>query len=262
MNSFSVVAGAIEKEIERQCAVLDRGGAIVQQTKLRDGQRGEVRPARSKEESHDYRYFPEPDLPPLRLDRGWIVQQREALPELPARRRARLSKDHNLGAYEAGVLTASRPLADYFEAVLAHHDDARVVATWVMGDVLAWLKDRKLEIVDFPLAPAALGELLDAVRSGTLSRTAAKRVFEILLSEGGTVAAIAEREGLAQVGDDAALLQWVDAVWSAHPKEAARLVAGEKKLLGVLVGLVMQASGGRADPRRVNQLLQARATPA
>ncbi len=259
MNSFSGVERAIEAEFARQCAVLESGGTIVQQTMLWDGNRGAVRPARSKEESHDYRYFPDPDLPPLRLAPAWIAQQRDALPELPAQRRLRLSRTHGLGAYEVGVLTASRALADYFEAAVAHHDDSRTVATWVMGEVLAWLKDRKLDIGAFPMTASALGELLDAVRDGTLSRTAARRVFDIMLREGGDVAAIAKREGLAQVGDDDALLEWVDRVWAAHPEETARLVAGEKKLLGVLVGQVMKASGGRADPRRVNQLLQERA---
>ena len=262
MNSFSGVERAIEIEFARQCSVLDAAGGIVQQTMLWDGARGEVRPARSKEGSHDYRYFPEPDLPPLHLDHVWITQQREALPELPAARRARLRQTHGLSAYDAGVLTSSRALSDFFEEVVARHSDARVAATWVMGEVLAWLKEQRADIAAFPMQPTTLAELLDAVRAGALSRTAAKRVFDVLLRDGGTVAAIAEREGLAQVGDVDALGAWVDEVWQAHPAEAARLVAGEKKLLGVLVGLVMKASGGRADPRRVNELLQARAAGA
>jgi aspartyl-tRNA(Asn)/glutamyl-tRNA(Gln) amidotransferase subunit B len=160
------------------------------------------------------------------------------------------------------VLTSSRALSDFFEEVVSRHSDARVAATWVMGEVLAWVKEQRADIAAFPMQPTTLAELLDAVRAGALSRTAAKRVFDVLLREGGTVAAIAEREGLAQVDDVDAVGAWVDDVWQAHPAEAARLVAGEKKLLGVLVGLVMKASGGRADPRRVNELLQARAARA
>ena len=262
MNSFSGVERAIELEAARQADVLDSGGAIVQQTMLWDGQRGEVRPARSKEGSHDYRYFPEPDLPPLQLDRAWITQQRDALPELPAPRRARLRARHGLSAYDAGVLTSSKALADFYEELTALHSDARAAATWVMGEVLGWLREQRLGIADFVLRPADLASLLDSVRDGGLSRTAAKRVFDIMVREGGNVAAIVEREGLGQVGDDAALRAWVDLVWTGNPAEAARLVAGERKLLGVLVGLVMKASGGRADPRRVNALLQERASRA
>jgi aspartyl-tRNA(Asn)/glutamyl-tRNA(Gln) amidotransferase subunit B len=262
MNSFSGVERAIGVEYERQCRAIEAGEPIVQQTMLWDAAAGSVRPTRAKEESHDYRYFPEPDLPPLRLERTWIAAQREELPELPAARRARLRAAHGLSAYEASVLTSSRALADYFEQVVALHADARTVATWLMGEVLAWLKDRKLEIEAFPLDAASLADLLDAVRDGTVSRTAARKVFDLMLREGGRVDEIARREGLAQVGDDAALAAWVEDVWHAHPEETARFAAGEQKLLGVLVGLVMKASGGRADPRRVNQLLQQRATRA
>jgi aspartyl-tRNA(Asn)/glutamyl-tRNA(Gln) amidotransferase subunit B len=255
MNSFSAVERAIGVEAARQVAVLERGERVVSQTLLWDADHNQVRPQRSKEESHDYRYFPDPDLPPLVLDPAWIAAQRAALPELPAARRHRLMTVAGLAAYDAGVLTGSRALADYFERVVAAHGDARSAATWVMGDVLARLNHDKVTIADFAVAPEQLAALLDLVRDGVVSRTAAKRVFDLLVSEGGSARAIAEREGLVQVRDDGALQAWVDAVWSAHPAEVERLKAGEKKLLGVLVGEVMKRSGGRADPKRVNQLL-------
>ena len=258
MNSFSGVERAIAAEFERQVALVEGGGVVVQQTLLWDANRQEVRPARSKEGSHDYRYFPDPDLPPLVLTPAWIEAERAALPELPAARRARLQETFGLSAYDAGVLTASRALADYFERVAAAHGDGKVAANWVMGEVLARLNDAGRTIDGFEVDPASLAALLDLVREGTLSNSAAKRVLDRMREEGGAPRAIAERLGLLQVRDDAALAAWVDEVWAAHPDETRRLVAGEQKLLGVLVGAVMKRSGGRADPRRVNELLRAR----
>ncbi len=255
MNSFSNVERAIEVERLRQIGLLERGERVVSQTLLWDADRGQVRPQRSKEESHDYRYFPEPDLPLLALSAEWIEAQRSALPELPAARRERLQSAFGVSAYDAGVITADRALADYFEEVCAAHGDARVAATWVMGEVLAWLNNNRSAIRDFPITAGRLARLLDLVRDGTLSRTAAKKVFDLLLHESGEPRVIAEREGLVQVSDDTALEIWVDAVIADHPAEVERLKGGEKKLLGVLVGQVMKRSGGRADPKRVNQLL-------
>ncbi|HSA56701.1 MAG TPA: Asp-tRNA(Asn)/Glu-tRNA(Gln) amidotransferase subunit GatB, partial [Gemmatimonadaceae bacterium] len=259
MNSFSGVERALEAEFARQCALLDRGDTVRQQTMLWDAARGEVRPARTKEESHDYRYFPEPDLPRLQLDPGWIASVRQALPELPRDRRARFREQFVLSAYDADVLTADRRLADYFEAVARSHGDAKVAANWVMGEVLAVLHDARLTIARLPVTPPGLAALLDLTRAGTVSHSAAKRIFSLMVTSGESAAVIAEREGLLQVGDDAQLAAWIDAVFAEHPDEARRFLAGERKLLGVLVGLVMKASGGRADPRRVNQLLSARA---
>ena len=259
MNSFSSVEQAIGVEFARQSAILAAGERVVSQTLLWDAARGAVRPQRSKEESHDYRYFPEPDLPPLRLDAGWVEAQRDDLPELPVARRERLQRDYALSAADAGVLTASRALAEYFEGTVRAHGDARAAASWVMGEVMAYLNVAGRSIDQAPVGPPRLAGLLDLVRAGTLSRTAAKRVFDLMTREDGDPAAIATREGLAQVSDDEALGRWVDDVWAAHPDEARRYAAGERKLLGVLVGAVMKASGGRADPRRVNELLQQKA---
>jgi aspartyl-tRNA(Asn)/glutamyl-tRNA(Gln) amidotransferase subunit B len=260
MNSFSGVERAIEVEFARQCARLDAGEAIVQQTMLWDGVRGEVRPARSKEGSHDYRYFPEPDLRPLHLPDEWIEAVQRALPELPAARRDRLRRDFGLTAYDADVLTATRELADYFEAVAIAHRDAKAAANWVKGEVLALLNSTGRSIEQFPVAPAALAALLGLVASGTLSHSAAKKVFAIMQDSSETAAEIAAREGLLQVRDDEQLQTWIAAVLAENPEEARRLAAGEAKLLGPLVGLVMKKSGGRADPKKVSQLLSSHRT--
>jgi aspartyl-tRNA(Asn)/glutamyl-tRNA(Gln) amidotransferase subunit B len=259
MNSFSAVERAIEVEFARHCALLDRGERVVQQTMLWDAAKLEARPARSKEESHDYRYFPDPDLPPLRLERAWIDRMRAELPELPHARRARFRTEHTLPAYDAGVLTASRAVADYFEGVARAHGDAKAAANWVMGEVLAALKSDDLDIAELRVPATDTAALLDLVRAGTVSHSAAKKIFAIMMRTGDPPAIIAKREGLEQVGDEAALRAWVDEVWSENPDEARRFAAGEKKLQGVLVGLVMKKSKGSADPRKVNQLLVARA---
>lgn len=258
MNSFSGVERALEVEFARQVALLERGERVVQQTMLFDAHRSEVRSARSKEESHDYRYFPEPDLPPLRLTSEWLSEAKASLPELPSSRRARLAKA-GLSSYDAEVLTASRALADYYDAVAAAHGDAKVAANWVMGEVLAQLNSRGQTIVDLRVSPVNLATLLDLVRAGEVSNSAAKTVFTRMIESGEGPAVIADREGLRQVGDDSQLSSWIDGVLASSPDEAGRYLAGEKKLLGVLVGKVMKASGGKADPKKVNQLLSARA---
>jgi len=260
MNSFSGVERALDAEFARQCALLDGGGTVEQQTLLWDAGRGDVRPARSKEGSHDYRYFPDPDLPPLRLTKEWIERVRDALPELPAARRQRFAAEYQLGAYDIDVLTANPRVAEYFEAVARAHGDAKAAANWVMGEVLAALRNTATPIERFPVRPADLATLLDMVRSGAVSHSAAKRVFSLMVQTGDRPEQIAEREGLAQVGDDAQLGEWIGEVIAEHPTEWQRYTAGEKKLVGVLVGAVMKKSGGRADPRKVNQLLAARAS--
>jgi aspartyl-tRNA(Asn)/glutamyl-tRNA(Gln) amidotransferase subunit B len=258
MNSFSGVERALEAEFARQCHLLDRGEPVVQQTMLWDGARGDVRPARTKEESHDYRYFPEPDLPPLRLSPEWIASVRADLPELPVARRGRFQRALGLSAYDAQVLTATPRLADYFEDAARAHGDAKAAANWIMGEVLAYLNETGRVLDDLAATPHAVASLLDLVRDGTLSHSAAKRVFAVMVQSGEDPRAIAAREGLSQVGDAEQLRVWVDEVFARHPDESRRFLAGEKKLLGVLVGLVIRASGGRADPRKVNQLLAAR----
>ena len=258
MNSFSGVERALEVQFARQVAVLDAGGTIEQQTMLWDGNAGEVRPARSKEGSHDYRYFPEPDLPPLILAPEWIEQVRHDLPELPAARRARFVSDYALGDYDVEVLTANSHIADYYESVARAHGEPKAAANWVMGEVLATLKTSGESISRFRVRPADLAALLGLVRDGVVSHTAAKQIFSRMVATGDPPAQIAEREGLVKVDDDAQLAAWLDEVIAENPNEAERLRHGEKKLQGVLIGAVMKKSKGRADPRKLNQLLSAR----
>jgi aspartyl-tRNA(Asn)/glutamyl-tRNA(Gln) amidotransferase subunit B len=260
MNSFSGVERALEAEFKRQVALVESGARVAQQTLLWDANKGETRPARSKEESHDYRYFPEPDLPPLRLTSDWLDEVKAGIPELPAARRQRFVDKLGLPAYDADVLTADRELAAYYEGVVATHNDAKVAANWVMGEVMARLNDAGVGIGGSRVTPAQLGGLLDLVRDGTVSNSAAKTIFARMFESGEDAALIADREGLRQVGDDGQLEAWIDQVLTANPDETRRFLAGEKKLLGVLVGKVMKASGGKADPKKVNQLISSRAS--
>ena len=258
MNSFSGVERALQIEFERQCAILDSGGRVEQQTMLWDATTGQVRPARAKEGSHDYRYFPEPDLPPLVLDRKLIDLIRKHLPELPAARRARFLRDYHLSSYDIDVLTSSPALAEYFEGVARQHGDAKAAANWVMGEVLATLKNTGQEIAHFRVRPADLAALLNLVRDGTVSHTAAKQIFAAMVKSGDAPAQIAKGEGLLKVSDDDALRRWLDEVIAENPKEAERFAAGEKKLQGVLIGAAMKKSKGSADPKRLAQLLAER----
>ncbi|MDZ7630986.1 MAG: Asp-tRNA(Asn)/Glu-tRNA(Gln) amidotransferase subunit GatB [Gemmatimonadaceae bacterium] len=257
MNSFSGVEKALTAEFRRQCGVLSSGGTVQQQTLLWDGHRNEIRPARSKEGSSDYRYFPEPDLPPLVVTEAELAQVFDRLPELPAARRARYTA-LRLSDYDVQELTADPATGPYFESVLALHGDPKAVANWVNGEVRAHLNDTGASWHDVALAPDRLAALLDLVRDGVVSSSAAKKIFALLLTSTDSARAIAEREGLVQVRDDNALAGWVADVLAENPAEAARFAAGEKKLQGLLVGLVMKKSQGRADPKLVNQLLSTR----
>jgi aspartyl-tRNA(Asn)/glutamyl-tRNA(Gln) amidotransferase subunit B len=251
---------AIDAETRRQAALLDSGGRVEQQTMLWDAAMEEVRPARSKEGSHDYRYFPDPDLPPLVVTGERIERIRRELPELPAARAARFTTSYpSLTAYDVGVLTSSRALGDYFDEVATRSGDPKAAANWVLGEVLASLKASGQSIDELRVRPAGLGELLALVRDGVVSHTAAKQVFAAMAERGGEPRAIAEREGLLKVTDDDALACWIDEVFAEHPGEAGRFLRGERRLQGVLVGFVMKKSGGGADPKRVNQLLATRA---
>jgi aspartyl-tRNA(Asn)/glutamyl-tRNA(Gln) amidotransferase subunit B len=258
MNSFSAVERALEAEFARQCAVLDAGGHVQQQTMLWDAGFGAVRPARTKEESHDYRYFPEPDLLPLVLAPEEIEQIRASMPELPRDRQARFAREYSLGADDVEVLTASPELADYYEHVARAHGDYKGAANWVRGEVLAAVRTTGHGIAHFSVRPRDVAELLDLVRDGRISHTAAKQVFARMVQTGRPPAEIVAREGLAKVDDAAALSRWLDEVLAEHPTEAARFANGERKLQGVLVGYVMKKSKGAADPKRLNQLLSER----
>jgi aspartyl-tRNA(Asn)/glutamyl-tRNA(Gln) amidotransferase subunit B len=258
MNSFSGVERALEAEFERQCSIVDAGGKVEQQTLLWDATRGTVRPSRTKEGSHDYRYFPEPDLRPLMLDAKWIEHARKDLPELPDARKKRYVKEFGIAPSEVDQLTATPALGEYFEAVARASSDGKAAYNWVMGEVSAVVNASGDSIEHFRVRPADLAQLLNLVRDGTISRTASKTIFAKMVESGKPAAQIAGEEGLQQVGDESAVATWVDEVLSEHPEEARRYLAGEKKLQGVLVGFVMKKSKGRADPKRVNQLLSAR----
>jgi aspartyl-tRNA(Asn)/glutamyl-tRNA(Gln) amidotransferase subunit B len=257
VNSFSGVEKAIETELARQIAVLEGGGRVEQETLLWDDHRSVLRSMRSKEESHDYRYFPDPDLPPLSISRADVEAARRALPELPRARRIRFEEVHSLSAYDAGVLTQSRAGADYFEAVAERCSSAKVAANWVMGAAQALMNERGEDAATFRVAPAVLAEVIGLVVDGTISEASGKTVLAVVASEGGSPAEIVKARGLTQVRDEGQLETWVRSVIDEHPSEVARFRGGEAKLVGFFVGQVMKRSGGKADPKRVSELLRA-----
>ena len=252
MNSFANVERALEAERDRQVALAESGRPVRQVTLLFDAATGTVHPTRSKAESHDYRYFPDPDLPPLALDDAWIDEQRAALPELPAAKRARFESALGLAPYHARVVASERPLADYFEAVVGAGADAKAAANWITADVMTGYNESGA----FAVAPDRLAELIRLEREGVVSLQAARRVFAELAAADAAPLAVAERLGLVQVRDESALGGWVDEVIAAHPAEVARYRGGEGKLIGFFVGQVMKKSGGKADPKGVQPVLQ------
>ena len=259
MNSFSSVERALSAEFARHVGVLQGGGRVEQQTMLWDANRGEVRPSRSKEGSHDYRYFPEPDLPPLLLRTSDVDRIRASLPELPAARRARFAKEYALGMYDVELLTSSPVLSDYFEGVARQSGDPKAAANWVVNSVLAALNASGGGLETFKIRPADLAALIRMVNDALVSHSAAKQIFAEMVRTGERPEQVAQREGLLKVDDDAALRAWIDEVLAEHSAEAQRFLSGERKLQGVLVGFVMKKSKGSADAKKVNQLLAARA---
>lgn len=255
VNSFRFLQKAIEYEIARQTAVLAEGGTIVQETRLFDPDAGRTFSMRSKEEAHDYRYFPEPDLPVLVVTRTQIAQITASLPELPQARRARFVAQYGLPAYDAGVLTQDADLAAYFERVAAAAPP-KLASNWVMGEVLRKLKEADLGVTDAPVAPPALAELIRLVDAGTVGTAAAKQVFETMWRSGESAAAIVEREGLTQVGDESALLAHIATVIAGNPDAVASYRAGRAQAIGALVGQVMKLTRGTANPKVVHALLQ------
>jgi len=251
VNSFANVERALESERARQIAVLESGGTVQQVTMLFDAATGEARPMRSKEQSHDYRYFPDPDLPPLVLRAEWVEDERRRLPELPEAKRARLVAQYGLPTYDAGVLSSEVALADFFEELVAAGSEPKAASNWVMGDVMTSYN----QTGGFPVSAAVTGAVIGLVKDGTVSLQAAKKVYAELVTSGGTPREVAERLGLIQVRDESALERWVDAVMAASPGEVERYRNGETKLLGFLVGQVMKASQGKADPKGVQPVL-------
>ncbi|MEB8493311.1 Asp-tRNA(Asn)/Glu-tRNA(Gln) amidotransferase subunit GatB, partial [Acidithiobacillus ferriphilus] len=254
LNSFRFLEKAIEYEIIRQRDILESGGQIVQETRLYDANRDETRSMRSKEEANDYRYFPDPDLLPLVLDESRIERIRDILPELPDAKRTRFMSQYALTVYDAGVLTAGRFLADYYEQVAAGVD-GKLAANWVMGDLLGALNKAGIEIEDCPVSAEKLRLLVQRIADQTISGKIAKEIFEEIFYRGGEVDAIIDGRGLRQITDVAAIAAMVDAIVTANPQQVADFRAGKDKLLGFFVGQVMKASQGKANPDQVNAIL-------
>jgi aspartyl-tRNA(Asn)/glutamyl-tRNA(Gln) amidotransferase subunit B len=258
LNSFRFVEKAIEHEINRQREVLADGGAIVQETRLWDSAKGQTFSMRGKEEAHDYRYFPDPDLLPLVIDEEWIERVRRSLPELPDARRARFVAQYGLPDYDAGVLTSDRELADYFEACLEAFPQPKPVSNWIMGPLLGMLNAGGTPVERAPIPAAALADLLKLVDGGAISAKTAKSVFEEMAASGKTAAAIVAEKGLSQISEADALEAVVQGVLDRNPKEIAAYRGGKTKLMGFFVGEVMKATRGRANPKAVNELLRQR----
>jgi aspartyl-tRNA(Asn)/glutamyl-tRNA(Gln) amidotransferase subunit B len=256
LNSFRNVARALEHEIGRQVAVLASGGRIAQETLLWDADRGETASMRSKEEAHDYRYFPEPDLPPLVVGAAWVEEVRRSLPELPAERRERFVRSFAVPAYDADVLTQDRAVADYFEAAAGESGNAKAASNWVMTEVLRKLKEDDRPPARCPVSPQALAGLIRLIDAGTISGKIAKDVFLKMWQAGEPASVIVEREGLTQMSDEAALERVVAEVVGASPEQAASYRSGKTAALGWFVGQVMRKTGGRANPQLVNALLK------
>ena len=258
MNSFSGVERALEYEFARQCALLERGERISQQTLLWDAAKGEARVSRTKEGSHDYRYFPEPDLGPLVLHADWLASIKASIPELPADRRLRFAEEYAISAEEIEQLTADPYISGYYEITARQSGEPKAAANWVMGEVQAALNVSKVSPDELKVRPTDLAQLIKLIRDGLVSHAAGKRIFALMLETGKPAPQVAQENGLLQIGDDTALNGWIEEVLAEHPDEAKRYLSGEKKLQGVLVGFVMKKSKGQADPKRLNQLLMSR----
>lgn len=253
--SFSGTYKAIEFEIARQIQVLNDGGTIVQETRGWDDDRGVTFSQRAKESAHDYRYFPEPDLVPIVVDEAWEQSIRESLPELPAARRARMISQYDLSAYDAGVLTQTRAMADYFEATAAGAD-AKKAANWIMGDLQARLVEDKADISDTRVSPENLAAMIQLIENGTISGKIAKEVLSDMYVSGKTPADIVEEKGLVQISDSTALEGTVADILSAHPAQVDEFKAGKEKVIGFFVGQIMKATQGKANPAMVNDILR------
>jgi aspartyl-tRNA(Asn)/glutamyl-tRNA(Gln) amidotransferase subunit B len=259
LNSFRFVERAINFEVARQIELLESGRPVVQETRLYDPDQGETRSMRSKEEANDYRYFPDPDLLPLKVDATLIESVRATLPELPDQKAARLAKQYGLTAYDAGVLSASRELAAYYEEVVrAAPGDPKLAANWVMGELAAALNKEGLEVGSGRMPAGRLGELLGRIADGTISGKLAKEVFELMWSEGSRADEVIESKGLRQITDGAAIARVIEEVMAKNPAQLAEYRAGKDKLFGFFVGQVMKATGGKANPAQLNELLRSK----
>ncbi|SFU28044.1 aspartyl/glutamyl-tRNA(Asn/Gln) amidotransferase subunit B [Nitrosomonas eutropha] len=262
LNSFRFLERAIDYEVARQIDILESGGSIIQQTRLYDADRDETRSMRSKEDAHDYRYFPDPDLLPVVIPQEWIEQIREKLPELPEDRRNRYIQDFGLSAYDANILTAARELADYFEQAVKHlPEQSKLCANWIMGEVSGRLNKEELEIDRCPVNPEQLAGLLLRITDGTVSGKIAKDVFDSMWQGNGDSAdTIIDAKNLRQISDGGEIEKWIDEVLAANQQQVADYRAGKEKAFNSLVGQIMKISKGKANPAQVNTLLKKRLT--
>ena len=256
MNSFRFVRQALEYEIRRQRALLSEGREIVQETRLWDAARGQTFSMRGKEEAHDYRYFPDPDLVPVRIAPEWLAELRASLPELPTARADRFQKEYDLPAYDAEVLTGDKALADYFEECLKEFPQPKQVSNWIMVEVMRELKKEEAGVASLKVSPRDLGRLLALVDQGVISGKIAKTVFEEMIATGREPEAIVQEKGLAQISDVSELEAQAREILAAHPKEVADYKAGKTKVLGFFVGQLMRKTQGQANPRLANEILQ------
>ena len=259
INSFRFVERALHHEIDRQISVVEAGGAIVQETRLYDPDADLTRPMRGKEEAHDYRYFPDPDLPPLVIDEADIALIRSQLPELPDARQARFVSDYQLSEDDAAQLTGQSEIADYFESAVEHaQGESRLTANWINGELMSWLNKSDIGILDSPVTPAMLGQLICRIQDKTVSGKIAKQVFAALWEghSDGDVDAVIQSKGLTQITDTDAIARAVNDVIAGFPDQAEQVRAGEEKVIGFLVGQVMKATSGKANPQAVNELLK------
>lgn len=260
INSFKYVKDAMEYEIKRQTKILNEGGTIRQETRLWNIDRGETAVMRSKEEAHDYRYFPDPDLVPLTLDKDWIEGFRAGLPELPAARTARFISEYGLPEYDAGVLTASKGMADYYERCVALFNQPKTVSNWVMGELTRELNNSGVDVSVSPVSPERLVSLLQLVEKGAISLKVAREIFPELYKSDKQPEQIVQEKGLTQVSDEGALEKIIGEVLAKSPAQVAQFKEGKHQVLGFLVGQVMKASGGKANPGKVNELLKKKLT--
>jgi aspartyl-tRNA(Asn)/glutamyl-tRNA(Gln) amidotransferase subunit B len=256
INSFRYVEKAIEYEIKRQIRVTEEGGKIVQETRLWDASKGITESMRSKEEAHDYRYFPEPDLVPIKAERSWIEEIRASLPELPDAKMKRFVSDYGLPEYDADLLASEKQVAEWFEEAVKAGGQPKAVSNWMMGDLMRLLNEENKTIEECSLRPAQLSAMLALIEKGTISGKIAKTVFEEMYRTCKDAEVVVKEKGLVQISDESAIEKLVDEVIAKHPAEVQRFRAGEDKLLGFLVGQVMKASKGKANPQMLNNLLK------
>ena len=256
LNSFKFVQKAIEYEVDRQTRILDQGDQVIQETRLYDSDRGETFSMRSKEEAHDYRYFPDPDLVPVVLDEAWVEEIKKTIPELPEQKRERFAIEYSLPEYDAGVLTSSRELANYFEKCTSLLSKPKIISNWIMGDLLRELNKSNQVISECPVSPSALVNLLKLIDEDVISGNIAKSVFEEMYQTGKEPITIVDEKGLKQITDDKAIDKMVEGVLQANLSQVDEYKGGKEKVLGFLVGQVMKASKGKANPGTVNKLLK------